>query len=78
MADQRAIAYATAAVVFALDRFTKWLIESHVRAYDTIRVIPGFFNIVHSENSGMAFSNCSFSLLIQRLIDIEAQKVNSV
>ena len=55
MADQRAMAYATAAIVFALDRFTKWLIESHVRAYDTIRVIPGFFNIVHSENSGMAF-----------------------
>ena len=55
MADQRAIAYGAAAGVFALDRLTKWLIESRVGAFDTIAVIPGFFNIVHSENRGMAF-----------------------
>ena len=48
-------AYATAAGVFALDRLSKWIIESNVSALDTVRVIPGLFNIVRSENRGMAF-----------------------
>ena len=51
----RAKAYETAALVFALDRFTKWMVETNLTAYDTIRVIPGLFNIVRSENRGMAF-----------------------
>jgi signal peptidase II len=51
----RARSYGTAAVVFALDRLTKWLVESNLSAYDTVRVIPGLFNIVRSENRGMAF-----------------------
>ena len=55
MADLRLKAYGTAALVFALDRFTKWLVETYVSAMDTYRVIPGFFDIVHSENRGVAF-----------------------
>ena len=55
MTDLRVKAYATACVVFGLDRFTKWLIERHVSFLDTYRVIPGFFDIVHSENRGVAF-----------------------
>jgi len=55
MADLRVKAYATAGVVFGLDRLTKWLIERHVSFLDTYRVIPGFFDIVHSENRGVAF-----------------------
>ena len=51
----RVRAYGTAAVVFALDRVTKWIVESNLSAYDTVRVIPGLFNIVRSENRGMAF-----------------------
>lgn len=51
----RARSYATAAVVFVLDRLSKWLVESNLSAYDTVRVIPGLFNIVRSENRGMAF-----------------------
>ena len=51
----RARAYSTAALVFALDRFTKWVVESSLSAFDTVRVIPGLFNIVRSENRGMAF-----------------------
>ena len=38
-----------------LDRLSKWLVESNVSAMDTVRVIPGLFNIVRSENRGMAF-----------------------
>ncbi|MEO8369290.1 MAG: signal peptidase II [Candidatus Solibacter sp.] len=51
----RARSYGTAAVVFALDRLTKWMVESNLSAFDTVRVIPGLFNIVRSENRGMAF-----------------------
>ena len=51
----RARAYGTAAAVFALDRLTKSVVESHLSAFDTVTVIPGLFNIVRSENRGMAF-----------------------
>jgi len=44
-----------AAGVFVLDRLTKWFIKTHFSAWDTWTVIPGFFNIVHSENPGIAF-----------------------
>jgi signal peptidase II len=55
MPDIRNRAYALAAAVFALDRFTKWLVESRISAMDTLTVIPGFFDIVHSTNRGVAF-----------------------
>jgi signal peptidase II len=48
-------AYGMAAGVLALDRLSKWLVESNVSTLDTVRVIPGLFNIVRSENRGMAF-----------------------
>ena len=44
-----------AALVFVLDRATKVLIERNVSIWDTLQVIPGFFNIVHSKNRGAAF-----------------------
>ncbi|MBI1788249.1 MAG: signal peptidase II [Acidobacteria bacterium] len=49
-------AYGLAAAVFALDRLTKWLIETRVSVLDAIPVIPGFFDIVHARNRGAAFS----------------------
>jgi signal peptidase II len=55
MADPRLKAYGIAAGVFALDRLSKWIVETNVSAMDTVRVIPGLFNIVHSENRGIAF-----------------------
>src|SRR5215475_1131648 len=51
----RVKAYATAAAVLLLDRLTKWLIETRVGPFDTYKVIPGFFDIVHSQNRGVAF-----------------------
>jgi len=56
MADPRVKAFGLAAAVFALDRFTKWLIETRVSVLDTLNVIPGFFDIIHSTNRGVAFS----------------------
>jgi signal peptidase II len=55
MADLRWKAYGVAGAIVALDRFTKWLIESYVSSVDTYRVIPGLFDIVHSQNRGVAF-----------------------
>ena len=55
MLDPRCNAYAAAAAVVALDRFTKWIVETRVSLVDSYRVIPGFFDIVHTTNRGVAF-----------------------
>jgi signal peptidase II len=55
MAEARLKAYAAAAAVFGLDRLTKRIIEQRVPESVAYRVIPGFFDIVHSENRGVAF-----------------------
>jgi signal peptidase II len=42
--------------VFGLDRWSKWLVETNL-GFDSVKtVIPGFFNIIRSENTGVAFS----------------------
>jgi len=43
------------AAVVALDRLTKLYIVAKFGPFDTYAVIPGIFNIVHSENPGAAF-----------------------
>jgi signal peptidase II len=55
MPDLRLKAYSLAAAVFALDRLTKWIVERQVSAAETHTVIPGFFDIVFSQNRGVAF-----------------------
>jgi signal peptidase II len=55
---RRIVAFLVALGVFALDRWSKWMVETQFRGYDTDAtktVIPGFFNIVHSQNPGVAF-----------------------
>jgi signal peptidase II len=42
--------------VFALDRFTKWLVITKIALYSSVDVIPGFFRLTHLENAGAAFS----------------------
>lgn len=42
-------------LIIILDQFTKWLILNHLPMYDSIPVIPGFFDIVHVRNTGAAF-----------------------
>ena len=53
--SSRIMTLTTAATVVALDRSSKWLVESRLHLYDAVTVIPGFFNIVRSENPGVAF-----------------------
>jgi signal peptidase II len=52
---QRVIPFFISAAVVLLDRLTKEAIKSHFSAWDSLAVIPGFFNIVHTENPGIAF-----------------------
>src|SRR4051812_16065237 len=55
MADIRLKAYGAAGGVFVLDRITKSIVESRLSFFDTYKVIPGFFDIVRSQNRGVAF-----------------------
>jgi len=48
-----------ALVVFALDQFTKWLVQGHLELGREITVIPGFFDLVHWRNTGAAWSRFS-------------------
>jgi signal peptidase II len=45
-----------ALVVVLLDRWTKHLVAQRISLYSHIQVIPGFFQLTHTENTGAAFS----------------------
>lgn len=45
-----------ALVVVLLDRWTKSVVALRIPLYSHIQVIPGFFRLTHTENSGAAFS----------------------
>lgn len=47
--------YATAALVYALDRVTKWLVEAHLAGRPPIEVISGVFQLRYTTNPGGAF-----------------------
>lgn len=57
MADSlpRSAAAAISLSVFALDRWSKRIVETRFSAFDAHSVIPGFFDIVRSQNPGVAF-----------------------
>ena len=52
----RAIHFLLALIVVLLDRWTKRLVAARIAMYTHIQVIPGFFRITHTENTGAAFS----------------------
>lgn len=52
----RALHFLLALLVVVLDRWTKRLVATHIQMYTHIQVIPGFFRITHTENTGAAFS----------------------
>jgi signal peptidase II len=41
--------------VIVLDQWTKWLVEAYLPHHATQPVVPGFFNLTHVRNSGVAF-----------------------
>ncbi len=52
----RAFHFILALVVLLLDRWTKRLVAAHIALYSSIQIIPGFFRLTHTENTGAAFS----------------------
>ena len=52
----RPIHFLIAALIVLLDRWTKRLVAARIAMYAHIQVIPGFFRITHTENTGAAFS----------------------
>jgi signal peptidase II len=42
--------------VVALDRWTKHLAATRIGLYRNVQIIPGFFRLTHTENTGAAFS----------------------
>jgi len=45
-----------AVIVVLLDRWTKHLVAQRIALYQHIQIIPGFFRLTHTENTGAAFS----------------------
>jgi len=45
-----------ALIVVLLDRWTKYVVAERIPLYSHIQVIPGFFRLTHTENTGAAFS----------------------
>lgn len=43
-------------VIFAADQITKHVVQNSIAHGQVITVIPGFFNLIRTENSGIAFS----------------------
>jgi signal peptidase II len=41
--------------VLVLDQWTKWLVELHLPHHVAEPIIPGFFNLTHVKNTGVAF-----------------------
>lgn len=52
----RAAHLALAMLVVLLDRWTKHLVAARLPMYSHIQIIPGFFQLTHTENTGAAFS----------------------
>jgi signal peptidase II len=52
----RIVHFFLALLVFGLDRWSKRLIAAHIALYNHIQIIPGFFRLTHTENTGAAFS----------------------
>lgn len=53
---RRLLPFLLSAALFVVDRLSKVWIDRNIGAFDTWAIIPGFFNIIHAENRGMAFS----------------------
>ena len=52
----RSIHFLLALLIVLLDRWTKHLVAAHIAMYTHIQIIPGFFRLTHTENTGAAFS----------------------
>ena len=52
----RAIHFFIPLIVLLLDSWTKHIVSVHIPLYTYIQIVPGFFRLTHTENTGAAFS----------------------
>ena len=52
----RCVHFLLALLIVLLDRWTKRIVATHIAMYRHIQIIPGFFRLTHTENTGAAFS----------------------
>lgn len=52
----RALYIFIALMVVLLDRWSKHIVAKRIALYTHIQIIPGFFRLTHTENTGAAFS----------------------
>src|ERR1700690_1542585 len=52
----RFVHFFIALLVVLIDRWTKHLAATRIAMYAHVQVIPGFFRLTHTENTGAAFS----------------------
>ena len=52
----RSVHFFIALLVVLLDRWSKRLVASRIAMYRHVQIIPGFFRLTHTENTGAAFS----------------------
>jgi len=52
----RLVHFLIALLVILIDRWTKRLVATRIALYTHIQIIPGFFRLTHTENTGAAFS----------------------
>jgi signal peptidase II len=55
-ASARALHFLLALLIVLLDRWSKRAVASRIPMYRRIQIIPGFFQLTHTENTGAAFS----------------------
>jgi signal peptidase II len=52
----RCVHFFLALLIVLLDRWTKRIVAARIAMYRQIPIIPGFFRLTHTENTGAAFS----------------------
>ena len=52
----RSVHFLLALIVILLDRWSKRMVAARIPMYKQNTIIPGFFDITHTENTGAAFS----------------------
>jgi len=52
----RSVHFFLALLVVLVDRWTKRLVAARIGLYSHVQIIPGFFRLTHTENTGAAFS----------------------
>jgi signal peptidase II len=64
----RAFYLLIALAVVVLDRCSKHLVAQRIPLYRHIQIIPGFFSLTHTENTGAAFSLFADSIVVSILL----------